>query len=48
MSTKTCPIESKCCFCWKNPIHLAVALAVLPFVVAGAKLIVGFVNGWFA
>jgi hypothetical protein len=48
MSTKTCPIESKCCFCWKNPIHIAVALAVLPFVVAGAKLIVGFVNGWFA
>jgi len=29
-------------------MHVAVVLALLPFVVAGAKLIVGFVNGWFA
>ncbi len=51
MSTKTCPVVScqpKCCFCWKNPFHVGVVLAVLPFTVDGAKLIVGWVNGWFA
>lgn len=47
MSTKSCPVTS-CGFCWKNPFHFAVALALLPFVVAGAKLIVGWVNGLFA
>lgn len=39
--------EKKCCvfggFCWKNPVHVAIGLAVLPFTVEGAKAVCVFV-----
>lgn len=43
MSTKSCPVAS-CGFCWKKPFHVCLALAVLPFAVAGAKTVVGWVS----
>ena len=47
MSTKSCPVSS-CSFCWKNPFQVGVLLAVLPFAVAGAKQVVGWVSALFA
>lgn len=35
-----CPVASACRgFCWRNPVHVVIALAVLPFAVAGAKVV---------
>jgi hypothetical protein len=35
-SNKTCPLGG---FCWKNPVHLALFFAVLPFTVKGIGLV---------
>lgn len=34
-NNKSCPIVG--CFCWKNPLHLVVFFAILPFAVKGVK-----------
>ena len=36
MSTNNkCPVTSCCRFCWKNPIHVVLFLAILPFALNG-------------
>ncbi len=39
--TKKCPLGG---FCWKNPTHWVLFLAVLPFTVAGVSMVVNAVN----
>jgi len=36
--------STKCCFDWKNPCHIVIALALLPFAVSGAQKIVGWLS----
>lgn len=40
--TKSCPVSNG--FCWRNPVHVFVALALLPFAAAGLKAVVGWVS----
>jgi hypothetical protein len=40
--TKSCPVAHG--FCWRNPVHVLVGLALLPFAVAGLKTLVGWVS----
>ena len=42
MSNSKCPISFS--FCWKNVNHWAVALAILPFSLAGLSVVVGAVQ----
>ena len=46
MSTKSCPVS--CGFCWKNPVQVCVALALLPFAVAGARQVVAWLGALVA
>jgi hypothetical protein len=39
--TKKCPIGG---FCWKNPTHWFLFLAVLPFTVVGVTMVVNVVH----
>lgn len=32
-NAKSCPVTSGCGFCWKNPLQVALFLAVLPWAV---------------
>jgi hypothetical protein len=38
MSNKSCPIVG-CGFCWKNPVHVVLFLAVLPFALKGINVL---------
>lgn len=37
METKKCPLMGG--FCWKNPLHIALFLAVIPFAAKGLGLV---------
>lgn len=41
MSTCSKPCSG---FCWKNPVHLAIGLAVLPFALQGLAVVWGTVT----
>lgn len=47
MKNSNCPVPSHG-FCWKNPVHVVVFLAVLPFALAGAKVLWNAVTSAFA
>jgi hypothetical protein len=38
MSTNKCPVTG-CGFCWKNPIHVVLFFAVLPFALKGVAVV---------
>lgn len=40
-TTKKCPLGG---FCWKSPTHWFFFLAVLPFTIAGATVVVNMVH----
>ena len=40
--TKSCPVS--CGFCWRNPVHVLVTLALLPLAAAGLKTVLGWVS----
>lgn len=46
MKNNECPVSGRC-FCWKNPVHVVVFLAVLPFALAGAKVLWNAVTSAF-
>jgi hypothetical protein len=33
-----CPVTNCCGFCWKNPVHVVLFLAVLPFALKGVQV----------
>ncbi len=37
MSTNKCPVTG-CGFCWKNPVHVVLFLAILPFALKGVAV----------
>ena len=45
-TTKSCPLVMTG-FCWKNPLHLVVFFAALPYAVKGIAWITKGVAGWF-
>jgi hypothetical protein len=47
MKNNNCPVSGHS-FCWKNPVHVVVFLAVLPFALAGAKVLWSAVTSAFA
>jgi len=39
-SNEGCPVTGSCGkFCWRKPVHVVLFLAVLPFALAGAKIV---------
>jgi len=40
--TKICPVAHG--FCWRNPVHVLVGLALLPFAAAGLRTVLGWVT----
>jgi hypothetical protein len=45
-TTKSCPLGMTG-FCWKNPLHLVVFFAALPYAVKGLSWLAKGVAGWF-
>lgn len=38
MTTNKCPVTD-CGFCWKNPVHVVLFLATLPFALKGLAVV---------